>query len=126
MSQNIPFRQIEGTAMGAAFSPSIANIYMSVLLKSFLSKRSDKSLLIKRYIDDIFMIWQKHHDLNKFVDDINSYHPNIKFTFTQSDSAVDFLDITVYKGEDTKKLKVSTFQKENNLHQYLHFSSSHP
>uniref|UniRef100_A0A1X7U709 Reverse transcriptase domain-containing protein n=1 Tax=Amphimedon queenslandica TaxID=400682 RepID=A0A1X7U709_AMPQE len=123
---DIPFQQIEGTAMGAAFLPSIVNIYMSVLLKSFLSKRSDKPLLIKRYIDDIFMIWQKHHDLNKFVDDINSYHPNIKFTFTQSDSAVEFLDITVYKGEDTEKLKVSTFQKENNLHQYLHFSSSHP
>ena len=127
---DIPFRQIEGTAMGAAFSPSIANIYMSVFLRNFLLKRSDKPLLIKRYIDDIFMIWPKHHDLNNFISDINSYHPNIKFTFTQSDRAVDFLDITVYKGEDptnTKKLlKVSTFQKENNLHQYLHFSSSHP
>ena len=31
------FQQIQGTAMGAVFSPTIANIFMSVILRRFLS-----------------------------------------------------------------------------------------
>ena len=35
---DITFLQTDGTAMGAAFSPIIANIYMSVFLWNFLSR----------------------------------------------------------------------------------------
>ena len=126
---DITFLQTDGTAMGAAFSPTIANIYMSVFLRNFLSRTSEKPILIKRYIDDIFMIWHKRHDLSKFLDSINRHHPKIHFTSVQSDTSVNFLDITIRKSkhfEVTGKLNVSTFQKENNLYQYLHFSSNHP
>ena len=55
---NLIFQQIKGTAMGAAFSPSIANIYMSTIVSKFLKTQSNKPIMFVRYIDDIFMIWK--------------------------------------------------------------------
>ena len=46
------FQQTEGTAMGAAFSPTIANIFMSVFICKFLQTQKTKPLVLKRYIDD--------------------------------------------------------------------------
>ena len=56
------FQQITGTAMGAAFSPTIANIFMSVVLRRFLRTQLHHPLLLKRYIDDILIIWTKSQE----------------------------------------------------------------
>uniref|UniRef100_A0A1X7UGQ5 GIY-YIG domain-containing protein n=1 Tax=Amphimedon queenslandica TaxID=400682 RepID=A0A1X7UGQ5_AMPQE len=125
---DITFLQRKGTAMGAAFSPTVANIFMSTLLRKFLSSTSDRPLFMRRYIDDIFMVWPRNKDLDKFLSELNNFHPQIKFTTTQSDTAVNFLDITIYKNSNftaTGKLSTSTYEKENNLFQYLHFESNH-
>lgn len=123
------FQQIQGTAMGAAFSPTIANIFMSVILRNFLKSQPNQPSLLARYIDDIFLIWPEKHTLNQFLANLNCFHPNLKFTYTISESSVDFLDLTVYKGpnfNNTHKLDLKTLQKSQNLYQYLEFSSSHP
>ncbi|CAI7996639.1 CAP-Gly domain-containing linker protein 1 [Geodia barretti] len=54
---NATFQQIQGTAMGADFSPTMANIYMSVILQKFLLTQPTQPYYLKRYIDDILMIW---------------------------------------------------------------------
>jgi hypothetical protein len=126
---NLHFQQITGTAMGTAFSPTIANIYMSSILKTFLSQTKDQPILISRYIDDIFIIWPKTQDHNKFLNSLNNYHPNIKFSYTISETSVNFLDLTIYKPsnfEQTNLLYTRTFQKPINIFQYLHFTSAHP
>ena len=127
---NQTFHQTTGIAMGAAFSPTVANIYMSILLKNFLHTTNQKPLLLKRYIDDIFLIWPpENQDFTTFVESLNSYHPNIKFTATSSSTSINFLDLTIYKGQlltINDLLDIKTFQKENNLYQYLYFSSNHP
>ena len=60
--------------MGATFSPTVANIDMSVTLQSFLRTQTKQPLLLVRYIDDIFMIWthtsemsQKPHNLHQYL-----------------------------------------------------------
>ena len=50
------FQQIKVTALGAAFSPTIANIFLFVTLKRYLHTQSLKPLLFQRYIDDIIII----------------------------------------------------------------------
>ena len=127
---SLTFQQIQGTAMGAAFSPTLANIFMSVKLRQFLSTIQKQPLLLKRYIDDVFIIWQ--HDrksLLNFISKLNQFHPNLHFKFNYSAEETAFLDLTIYKGpsfQTKHMLDTKTFQKEHNLYQYLHYSSNHP
>ena len=120
------FQQIHGTAMGAAFSPTVANIFMSVTLRKFLNTQQQPPLLLARYIDDIFMVWPKNQDLDQFLYNLNNFHPNLHFTYEHSASTANFLDLTIYKTETKQTLEVKTFQKPHSLYQYLDFTSAHP
>ena len=124
------FQQTSGTAMGAAFSPTIANIFMSIFIRKFLSTQKYQPLLLKRYIDDIFLIWTRSQaELEQFITDLNKFHPSIHFTHHDSSTTVDFLDLTIFKGiefEYTNILDLKTYQKPHNLFQYLHYNSNHP
>ena len=61
--------------MGAAFSPSLSNIFMSVILRRFLNTQKHQPILLRRYIDDIFMIWLNEHNLTEFMNSLNTFHP---------------------------------------------------
>ena len=115
--------------MGAAFSPTAANIFMSVTIRRFLRTQNKKPLLLVRYIDDIFMIWtHTEDDLKEFLTDLNSHNSALSYTYHYSLSTVDFLDLTIYKSPRfaiTNILDTKTFQKPHNLYQYLHYTSSH-
>ena len=123
------FHQVTGTAMGAAFSPTIANIFMSVILRRFLRTQRYHPLLLKRYIDDIIIIWTESQQLlDTFLTALNDFHPSLHYTFSFSMESTDFLDLTIYKGphfQCTHHLDTRTFQKPQNLYQYLHFDSCH-
>ena len=113
--------------MDAAFSPTIANIFMSVTLRRFLQTQKIQPLLLARYIDDILVLWPDHDSIQRFLSDL--LHPDLKFTHTVSDSSIDFLDITIYKGPNfqaANKLDIKTFQKPHNLYQYLEYTAAHP
>ena len=124
------FQQTTGTAMGAAFSPTIANIFMSVFIRKFLNTQKIKPLLIKRYIDDILFIWTNSlEELIEFLSDLNKFHPSIHFTHQYSSTSIDFLEITIFKGtgfDYTNLLDIKTYKKSHNLYQYLHYTSEHP
>ena len=86
-------QQIYGTAMGATFSPTIANIFMSVTLSKFLRIQSTQPILLARYyIDDIFILWPERETVDVFLSELNSFHPNLKFTSSQSESEINFLE----------------------------------
>ena len=123
------FQQIQGTAMGAAFSPTVANIYMSTILDRFLKTQKTQPLLLKRYIDDIIIIWTDTTEkLLAFLQALNAFHLHLNFTHQHSQQTVDFLDLTIYKGTHfhfTNILDTKTYQKPLNLYQYLHYTSNH-
>ena len=125
---SMTFQQINGTAMGAAFSPTVANIYMSVTIRKFLQTQPKHPLLLVRYIDDIFVIWSHtKEELSTFLNNMNSFNPALEYTHQCSSSTVDFLELTIYKGPlfpFTNVLDTRTYQKIHNLYQYLHYSSN--
>ena len=85
-----------GTKMAVAF----ANIFMGKVETEILSQSALKPLTWKRYIDDIFSLWDtSREDLTQFIDQANNDHPTIKFTAEISDTETTFLDTSVYKGE---------------------------
>ena len=63
------------------------------------SKRVFKPTVWKRYIDDVFSLWDvSKPDIETFNEEANSHHPTIKFTAEISDTEIVFLDTIIYKG----------------------------
>ena len=89
-------KQISGTAIGTKFAPPYACIFMDDLETKFLQSQSLQPLVWFRYINDIFFIWTHGKDkLEKFLNDLNSFDNNIKFTHESSKENVTFLDLIV-------------------------------
>ena len=111
----ITFHQTKGTAMGAAFSPTVANIFMSKIIEQFIRTQTITPFLLVRYIDDIFIIWTNSIDeLETFLDQLNYFHPNLSFTHNSSYTSIDFLDLSIFKGYQfsiTNILDTKTYQK---------------
>ena len=77
------------------------------------------------YIDDIFFIWEHDEEsLRVFIDQVNLFHPTIKFAAEYSKEEVNFLDLNIklIDGE----LKTDLFAKPTDTHQFLDPTSSRP
>uniref|UniRef100_A0A1X7VRW8 Uncharacterized protein n=1 Tax=Amphimedon queenslandica TaxID=400682 RepID=A0A1X7VRW8_AMPQE len=74
------------------------------------------------------MLWPKHEDCNNSFKKLKKLHLKIKFTMSQSETTIIFLDIAIYKGKDfseTNQLNIKMHEKEINQYQYLYFNSYH-
>ena len=79
--------------MGTRMALSYANLYMASLEKLLeTAPQQTQPLLWKRYIDNIFMIWQHNNtELTSFLQHINSLHPTIKFQYETSRDSINQL-----------------------------------
>ena len=92
------YKQIRGTATGTKFAPPCAVPFMAALKEKILNKVKKKPNVWWRYIDDIFFIWEHGQEyLKELINEINSFHPNIKFTADWSKEKVKFLDVEMLK-----------------------------
>lgn len=121
------YQQIKGVAMGTPIAPTFANFFMDDL-ERFFTTQPLLPLIYKRYIEDIFLIWTHGLDtLNSFIDAFNHFHPNITFSSTSSTTAVNFLDLTVYKSAtNPHQLQYKIYSKPTASFQYVHNTSHHP
>jgi peptide-methionine (R)-S-oxide reductase len=117
--------QLHGTAMGSKFAPSFANLYMNWLEQTHLPNAPIKPLVWRRYIDDVFAIFQcTDEELAEFTKWLNNIHPTIKFTAESNPDGVPFLD-TFVKIRDNKII-TQPHTKPTDTKQYLLPSSCHP
>jgi hypothetical protein len=130
MFRNQRYLQVSGTAMGKAFAPSYANITMAYLEKQLLPTCPKQPLFYKRFLDDIFLIWDHPlSDFHLFFQTFNNFHPSIQFTYESSSTHLDFLDMTIFKPPSLPslgKLHTKIHFKPTNTHQFLHTLSHHP
>ena len=118
-------QQISGTAIGTKCAPTYACIFMDKVETEFSETQRDKPFWWVRYIDDIFFIWTHGQEKMKvFLEDINKFHPNLKFTSDSSEENVVFLNLKVKLKQD--KIKTDLHVKSTDRHHYLHDTSSHP
>ena len=128
------YRQISGVAMGTKCAPTFANIFMASIEEEFLSLRQTRDevrpLLWLRFIDDILVVWPEGGSgFPEFLDQLNAFDPNLKYTYEESDTDINFLDLTIYKGtrfSERQVLDLRPHFKKTNKFQYLHFRSCHP
>jgi len=124
------FLQIHGTAMGRVFAPKYADIVMAAFERTALAKCDKKPSLYLRYLDDIFIIWpHPRQEFDTFFNIFNSQHERIKFKANIQESALEFLDVLVYKGENFKNravLDTKVYFKDTDSHALLQKKSFHP
>ena len=63
-------------------------------------------------------------NLEGFLNCLNNFHPNLKFTHEKSKSSDNFLDVSVSIVDN--KLETDLFCKPTDCYQFLHFNSAHP
>ena len=127
------FLQLFGVAMGTRVAPTFACIFMGWLETLMLGAWKGKQpVLWKRYIDDIFFLWQgSKQELEDFITHMNNVHPTIKFKCAENDhydftsKSVNFLDMKIFIDEKGF-LQTTLYTKPGKLCQYLLPSSHHP
>ena len=118
-------QQISGTAIGSKFAPPYGCLFMDRVENEFLDSELVKPRLWLRYIDDVFFIWTESEEkLKGFLNRLNDFHPNLKFTHEKSKSSVSFLDVSVSIVDN--KIETDLYCKPTDCHQFLHFNSAHP
>lgn len=124
------YLQIKGTSMGKKFAPAYANIFMAEWEEKILSEVPTKPEIWKRFLDDCFLIWlASREELTDFFNILNNDNPSIKLKYEVSDTHVEFLDTTVFKGDDietTHRLSTKLFRKPTDTMELLHKESFHP
>ena len=116
--------QISGTAIGTKFAPPYACIFMDYIEREFLKSEQIQPWIWFRYIDDIVFIGKaSEKGVDEFLNRLNSFHPNLRFTHERSRESLNFLDVIVkiQQGEFVTDL----YCKSTDGHQYLHFDSCH-
>lgn len=125
--ENNFYKQTEGTAMGNPLSCIMADIFMSKLETSAKENLPYFPRIWLRYVDDIFAVFNKEENINHFVQNINSLHASIKFTYeTENMGSLPFLDLLIKKNQSTKKIEFDIFRKPTSNFRYIPNDSYHP
>ena len=124
------YLQTHGVAMGTKTAVSFANIFMAEIETNLMQQNNTKPREWKRYIDDVFSLWDcNRNEVERFIEQTNTFHPTIKFTAEISENEIIFLDTVVFKGERFIKESIpdiKTHYKPTETFQYTHFTSCHP
>ncbi len=126
------YRQCEGLPMGGRLSPILAGIFMEDLEARAMATSLVVPHLFKRYVDDIFLIWDRslgHY--TSFLDCLNQQHPNIQLTVEEEmNGSLPFLDVLVTRpglsGTSKRPYSLAIFRKPTHANRYLHYKSAHP
>ena len=107
------YSQIDGVAMGSPLGPTLANIFLCYHESNWLKDclKNFKPIYYKRYVDDIFVLFNKPEHAQFFLEYINKKHKNIKFSIeTELNGSLSFLDVKIFR--ENEKFVTSIFRKD--------------
>ena len=119
--------QKTGLPMGSPLSPILANIFLEFYERDKLSSvlDFDRNTWL-RYVDDVFVILPNTTNIPQLIEQINSLHPSIQFTFEQEQNlSLPFLDIHVIKNQNNHRFNFKVYRKPTNSNSYIHYFSHH-
>ena len=75
---DVLYKQKDGVAMGSPLGPTMANVFLSFYEIKWLEQcpKEFKPVFYRRYVDDIFVLFESAEHLSKFRNYFNTYHPN--------------------------------------------------
>ena len=91
------YEQVDGVTMGSPLEPILANIFMGYHAKGWIKNYNyGGTLYYKRYVDDIFTVFETKDHAVSFSNYINRQHSNVKFTMeTEKNGKLLFMDVLV-------------------------------
>ena len=113
--------------MGSPLGPTLANISLFYHESNWLKDcpKNFKPIYYKRYVDDIFVLFNKPEHAQFFQEYINKKHQNIKFwTETKLNWSLSFLDVKIFR--ENEKFVTSVFRKDTFSGVYTNFISFIP
>ena len=99
----IIYQQIEGVAMGYPFCPRLANAFLAHYEQIWLNDCPDEfqPVYYKRYVNDLFVLFQSPHHLEKFNEHLNIKHVNIKFISEKEvNGSLPFIDVLISRNKE--------------------------
>ena len=121
------YKMTDGLPMGSPISAILAEIHMNYIENIIHTNTTYKDgiAIWKRYVDDIFAIWDKTISLDDFLEYINNISTSIKFTTEIQDEneQLNFLNLTLTKHNDTIKHKI--YRKPTSRNIIIPFRSNH-
>ena len=99
MFNNNFYIQKDGVAMDYPLGPTLANAFLSFHEQNWLNKcpKQFRPIFYKRYVDDIFVLFENLDQAEKFKTYLNNRHKNMSFTLeVESNNKLSFLDIEIY------------------------------
>ena len=98
--------------MGSPLGPVLANIFMCHFEESWLTNNQFRPFIWFRYVDDTFSSFHSKDTASRFLDFLNSRHPNIKFTMElEENREIPFLDV-VYQGLSDNTFSTTVHRKK--------------
>ena len=113
--------------MGSPLRPTMANVFLSFYEIKSLEQcpKEFKPVFDRRYVDDIFVLFESAEHLSKFRNYFNTCHPNMFFSFEQEKNGkLSFLDTEVSR--EKGKCVMTVYRKPTFSVVYTHFESFLP
>lgn len=124
------YLQIVGCPQGKIIGPSAANIYMIDFDKAAMLDFKIKPSVFFRFLDDVFLLWNGTlEELKEYETFLNNLIPGIEIKLEASLVSVNFLDITIYKNQNSDNsfsLQTKIYVKPTDTQNLLHTESFHP
>ena len=121
------YQQVEGVAMGSPLGSTIANIFLCHYEDIWLRNCSleCKPSYYKRYVDDIFVLFESESQVESFKNCMNTCHTKMKFTFEkEQNECFNFLDVKGIRENNVST--TSVYGKPSFSGVYTHFDSYMP
>ena len=119
MFNNKFYQQTDGVTMGSPLGPTLANFFLAHFENKFMNQNLEfKPQFYYRYIDDILAIFNIQAHVDKFLEFLNSLHPNLQFTTELGPRNLAFLDTQITLHSDNN-LNSTVFRKKTNTNVLL-------
>jgi len=112
--------------MGNPLGPTLANAFLCFYEKKWLNScpKSYRPIYYKRYVDDIFVLFDNLDKAEKFKNYLNKKHKNMSFTLEiEKDDKLSFLDVDVIRGDKSDTFMTSLYRKPTFSGMYTNFKS---
>lgn len=121
---NIFYKQILGTPMGATVSPIVAQYVMDDLLETCIPQLSFQLPFLKKYVDDIICSVPEE-GVDEILNIFNNYNSHIQFTVErENDKRVPFLDTQLIRRPDNTII-LDWYIKPTSSGRYINYNSHH-